>query len=188
VSAKRFNRPQAASVGGLFHIKRTPGQRTAKTTQPTICPDAGFTPLVSTCDFVITAEAVIRVRLPKCFARDCNDAQSTTVLDPASEALKSPIDMRIEIRSALRECVDHIIVLVEVHLRRILKSYALYYNKTRTHLALDRMRPFLARLSEPVWSGHLPSWADFITTTSGVRFSVHTSKACTFAEEFVALF
>ena len=31
------------------------------------------------------------------------------------------------------------------------------------------MRPFLARFSEPVWSGHLASWADFITT-----FSVHT--------------
>jgi hypothetical protein len=29
------------------------------------------------------------------------------------------------------------------------------------------MRPFLARFSEPVWSGHLASWADFITTTLG---------------------
>src|SRR6202790_3044941 len=28
-----------------------------------------------------------------------------------------------------------------------------------------RMRPLLARFSEPVCSGHLPSWADFITTT-----------------------
>ena len=32
------------------------------------------------------------------------------------------------------------------------------------------MHPFLARFSEPAWSGHLPSWADFITTTSGFRF------------------
>jgi hypothetical protein len=37
-----------------------------------------------------------------------------------------------------------------------------------------RMRPFLARSSEPVWSGHLPSWADFITTTPELKFSVHT--------------
>jgi len=36
------------------------------------------------------------------------------------------------------------------------------------------MRAFLARLSEPVWSGHLPSWADFITNTSELEFSVHT--------------
>jgi hypothetical protein len=31
------------------------------------------------------------------------------------------------------------------------------------------MRPFFAQFSEPVWSGHLPSWADFITTTPVFR-------------------
>ena len=36
------------------------------------------------------------------------------------------------------------------------------------------MRPFLARFSEPVWSGHFASWADFITTTLELEFSVHT--------------
>ena len=35
------------------------------------------------------------------------------------------------------------------------------------------MRPFLALFSEPV-SGHLASWADFITTTSEFRFSTRT--------------
>jgi hypothetical protein len=40
-----------------------------------------------------------------------------------------------------RECVDHIIVLGEVHLRQILNSYARYYNETRTHLALDKDAP-----------------------------------------------
>jgi hypothetical protein len=35
------------------------------------------------------------------------------------------------------------------------------------------MRPFLARFSEPVWSGHLASWADFITTTPEPQFSVY---------------
>jgi len=72
--------------------------------------------------------------------------------------------------------VDHIIVLGEVHLRRILQSYACYNNGTRTHLAL-RMRPFLARFSEPVWSGRLLSWADCITTTPELKFSVHTGDA-----------
>jgi hypothetical protein len=50
------------------------------------------------------------------------------------------------IGSIWRECVDHIIVLGEAHLRRILKSYARYYNETRTreHVAappnrLDRV-------------------------------------------------
>src|SRR5215467_10430677 len=41
------------------------------------------------------------------------------------------------IGSIRHECVDHIIVLSEAHLRRILKSYARYYNETRTHLALE---------------------------------------------------
>jgi len=45
------------------------------------------------------------------------------------------------IGSIRRECLDHIIVLGEVHLRRILKSYARYYNETRTHLALDKDAP-----------------------------------------------
>ena len=45
------------------------------------------------------------------------------------------------IGSIRRECVDHIIVLVEAHLRRILRSYARYYNETRTHLALDKDAP-----------------------------------------------
>ena len=36
------------------------------------------------------------------------------------------------IGSIRRECLDHIIVLGETHLRRILRSYAMYYNKIRT--------------------------------------------------------
>src|SRR6202022_1045285 len=45
------------------------------------------------------------------------------------------------IGSIRRECVDHIVVLGEAHLRRILKSYARYHNETRTHLALDKDAP-----------------------------------------------
>src|SRR6202167_1025898 len=45
------------------------------------------------------------------------------------------------IGSIRRECVDHILVLGEAHLRRILKSYTRYYNETRTHLALDKDAP-----------------------------------------------
>jgi transposase InsO family protein len=45
-----------------------------------------------------------------------------------------------------RECVDHIIVLGEAHLRRILKSYADYYNGVRTHRSLNKDAP----VSRPV--------------------------------------
>jgi transposase InsO family protein len=45
------------------------------------------------------------------------------------------------IGSIRRECVDHIIVLGEAHLRRILKSYADYYNGVRTHRSLNKDAP-----------------------------------------------
>jgi transposase InsO family protein len=37
------------------------------------------------------------------------------------------------IGSIRRECVDHVIVLGEAHLRRVLKSYARYYNRASEH-------------------------------------------------------
>ena len=37
------------------------------------------------------------------------------------------------IGSIRRECTDHLIVLGEAHLRRVLRAYARYYNNVRTH-------------------------------------------------------
>jgi transposase InsO family protein len=45
------------------------------------------------------------------------------------------------IGSIRRECVDHIIVLGEAHLRRVLKSCAGYYNSVRTHRSLNKDAP-----------------------------------------------
>src|SRR6202051_2166370 len=45
------------------------------------------------------------------------------------------------IGSIRRECVDHIIVLGEAHLRRILKPYADYYNCDRTQRSLKKDAP-----------------------------------------------
>ncbi|HVI80908.1 MAG TPA: hypothetical protein VM715_22695, partial [Candidatus Acidoferrum sp.] len=41
-----------------------------------------------------------------------------------------------------RECLDHTIIFGETHLRRVLHSYASYYNETRTHRSLDKDAPF----------------------------------------------
>lgn len=38
--------------------------------------------------------------------------------------------------SVRHECLDHIIVLGEAHLKRILADYAEYYNERRTYLSL----------------------------------------------------
>src|SRR5499426_161260 len=50
---------------------------------------------------------------------------------------QNPYAERI-IGSIRRECLDHVIVLSEEHLRRILKRYFLYYHNSRPHQALDR--------------------------------------------------
>src|SRR5512140_161009 len=50
------------------------------------------------------------------------------------------------IGSIRRECVDHLVVLGEAHLRRILRVYARYYNDIRTHRSLDKDAP----VSRPV--------------------------------------
>ena len=40
-----------------------------------------------------------------------------------------------------RECLDHLVILGEAHLRRVLSAYAAYYNQSRTHLALQKNSP-----------------------------------------------
>jgi putative transposase len=40
-----------------------------------------------------------------------------------------------------RDCLDHIVVLNENHLRRLLRDYLLYYHHARTHLSLDKDSP-----------------------------------------------
>ena len=43
--------------------------------------------------------------------------------------------------SVRRECLDHVIVFNEGHLRRILRSYFAYYHEDRTHLGLGKETP-----------------------------------------------
>jgi transposase InsO family protein len=48
------------------------------------------------------------------------------------------------IGSVRRECLDHVVVFGERHLRNVLRSYQEYYNTSRTHLSLNKDAP-LAR-------------------------------------------
>ena len=45
------------------------------------------------------------------------------------------------IGSIRRDCLDHVVVFGERHLRHLLRSYANYYNQTRTHLSLNKDSP-----------------------------------------------
>jgi transposase InsO family protein len=60
------------------------------------------------------------------------------------------------IGSIRRECVDHTIVLGEVHLRQTLKSYASYYNEIRTHRSLDKDAPISRQIQR---TGSIRSYA-----------------------------
>jgi hypothetical protein len=43
--------------------------------------------------------------------------------------------------SIRRECLDHVLVFSERHLRHLLRAYADYYNRTRAHLSLEKDSP-----------------------------------------------
>ena len=45
------------------------------------------------------------------------------------------------IGSIPRECLDHVVVFGERHLRHVLLSYMNYYNEARTHLSLEKDSP-----------------------------------------------
>jgi transposase InsO family protein len=81
------------------------------------------------------------------------------------------------IGSIRRECVDHFIVLGEAHLRRILRSYARYYNDIRTHRSLDKDAP----VSRPVQRTGVitsnPILGGLHRHYVRVSFSVHTATS-----------
>ena len=45
-----------------------------------------------------------------------------------------------------RECLDHVLIYGERHLRRILTLYSDYYNESRTHLGLGKDAPLGRRI------------------------------------------
>jgi hypothetical protein len=67
--------------------------------------------------------------------------QSTAQANPYAERL---------IGSIRRECLDHVVVFNESHLRRVLSRYVVYYHRARTHLSLvRRTHPRRARFIPP---------------------------------------
>ncbi len=58
------------------------------------------------------------------------------------------------IGSIRRECLDHVIVINEEHLRRKLAEYKTYYNKSRTHLGLTKDSPE-PRAIQPIGTGDI---------------------------------
>src|SRR5438132_3672703 len=62
------------------------------------------------------------------------------VLTAPHSPWQNPFAERL-IGSIRRECLNHVLVLGESHLRRILARYFEYYHRARTHLSLDKDAP-----------------------------------------------
>jgi transposase InsO family protein len=74
--------------------------------------------------------------------------QITEVLAAPRSPWQSPYVERL-IGSIRRECLDHVVVLSEESLRRILRSYVTYYLDSRCHLALDKDTPETREVQPP---------------------------------------
>jgi putative transposase len=57
------------------------------------------------------------------------------------------------IGSIRRECLDHVIVLSEAHLGRLLRAYLAYYNTARPHQSLDNNSPQPREVHPPELGG-----------------------------------
>jgi Integrase core domain len=64
----------------------------------------------------------------------------TEVITARRSPWQNPYAERL-IGSIRRECLDHVIIFSERHLRRVLSSYFQYHHDTRTHLSLGKECP-----------------------------------------------
>jgi transposase InsO family protein len=62
------------------------------------------------------------------------------VISAPASPWQNPYAERV-IGSIRRECLDHVIVLNQTHLRRVLTTYSRYYHRSRTHLGLEKDAP-----------------------------------------------
>jgi transposase InsO family protein len=70
------------------------------------------------------------------------------VLTAPHSPWQNPFAERL-IGSIRRECLNHVLVLGEPHLRRILTRYFAYYHRARTHLSLDKDAPDRRPIERP---------------------------------------
>ena len=74
--------------------------------------------------------------------------QIDEVVTAPHSPFQNPYAERV-IGSIRRECLDHLIVLNEDHLRRILRSYFNYYHDSRPHQSLERNSPIPREIEPP---------------------------------------
>ena len=80
------------------------------------------------------------------------------VVSAPSSPWQNPYAERL-IGSLRRECLDHVIILSQRHLRRVLARYVSYYHGARTHLSLVKDAPTPRRV-QPAAEGRVVAFAE----------------------------
>src|SRR5712675_309782 len=81
------------------------------------------------------------------------------------------------IGSIRRECLDHVVVFSERHLRHLLLCYMKYYNGARTHLSLEKDAPVSRAVDRAGTFFVAQPWADCITNMPGFNLrQAHRSR------------
>jgi transposase InsO family protein len=87
------------------------------------------------------------------FRRRVHSLDMQEVLTAPQSPWQNPYVERL-IGSIRRECLNHVIIFNELHLKRLLCAYFSYYHAARTHLSLDKQCPE-PRAVEPPDSGRV---------------------------------
>src|SRR5271169_2044929 len=91
------------------------------------------------------------------------------------------------IGSIRRECIDHIIVFGERHLRHVLLSYVKYYNEIRTHLSLDKDAPASRAIERTGYILCRPILGGLHHQYSRILFTIGTSRTAQIRETYCGL-
>ena len=85
---------------------------------------------------------------PPCFMHELDQSYVGLASEPGAQQQRDVARWRKAERDRLiaerlaRECTDHLIVVNEEHLRRILVKFTAYYNHARTHTSLGKDAPY----------------------------------------------
>ena len=96
----------------------------------------------------------------RCYGRDLiartRGIGIKTVLTPIATPQANAIAERL-VGTMRRECLDHIIVVNERHLRHVLRDFVCHYNEARPHQALDLEVPVADARASPASAGRVVS-------------------------------
>jgi putative transposase len=82
------------------------------------------------------------------FRQRVKNMEIEEVLTAPHSPWQNPYSERLN-GSVRRECLDHVIIMSESHLRRVLAEYVGYYNQSRTHLSLEMDSPSTRLVQAP---------------------------------------